>query len=136
MASWSGWLAALFILIAATVPLAYRLREGKRAALGSPPIRAHVLLGLATSIATFVHTGLVLPELGSEAAVGAGGVAFAAGALAFLVMIAHGGLGLGLRDPKRKGRTQQRRRHATTAVVLVTIVLAHVVLLLRARRGV
>ncbi len=135
MASWSGWLAALFIVVAASVPVLYRLREGKRAALGTPPLRAHVLLGLATSIATFVHTGLVLPELGSEAAVGAGGYAFAAGAVAFLVMIAHGGLGLGLRDPKRKDRARQRRRHATTAAILAAIVIAHVVLLMRARMG-
>lgn len=133
MASWSGWIAALLIVLSATVPLGYRLREGKRAPVGTPPIQAHVLLGLATSIATFVHTGLVLPELGSEAAVGGGGLAFAAGAFAFLVLIAHGGLGLGLRDPKRRDRARQRRRHATTAVVLAVIVLAHVVLLLRAR---
>lgn len=135
MASWSGWIAALFILLAAAVPLVRRARDGKRAAVGSPTVRAHVLVGLGTSIATFVHTGLVLPELGSEAAVGAGAWAFAAGALAFLVMIAHAGLGLGLRDPKRKDRARQRRRHATTAAILGVLVAAHVLLLLRARRG-
>jgi hypothetical protein len=133
MGSWSGWIAAVLIVIAASVPLAFRVREHKRAAVGSPTVRTHVMLGLATSIMAFVHTGLVLPELGSEAAVGAGAIAFAAGALAFLVMLAHAGLGLGLRDPKRRDRARQRRRHATTGAILASIVVVHVALLLRAR---
>ena len=133
MASISGWIAAALIALAACVPLLYRARQKKRATPESPTIRTHVLLGLATSIATFTHTGLILPELGSEAAVGGGTLAFLFGAAAFLVMVAHAGLGLGLRNPKLRDRAQRRRRHAITALVLSTMVVAHVVLLLRAR---
>lgn len=133
MASLSGWIAAALIVLAACVPLIYRAREHKRATPDSSTIRAHVLLGLATSIAAFTHTGLILPELGSEAAVGAGALAFVFGAAAFLVMVAHAGLGLGLRNPKIRDRAQRRRRHVTTAVALSAMVLAHVVLLMRAR---
>lgn len=135
MASISGWLAFAFIVLAATVPLLYRAREHKRATPESPTIRTHVLLGLATSLTAFLHTGLVLPELGSEAAVGGGTIAFFAGALAFMVMIAHAGLGLGLRNPKIRDRAERRRRHATTAALLAAIVVVHVVLLLRASHG-
>lgn len=133
MASLSGWIAAALILLAACVPLIYRAREHKRATPDSNTIRAHVLLGLATSIAAFTHTGLILPELGSEAAVGGGALAFVFGAAAFLVMVAHAGLGLGLRNLKIKDRAQRRRRHVTTAIVLSAMVLAHVILLMRAR---
>lgn len=134
MALKSGWLAAALIVLAALVPLLYRARMSKRAAPESPAIRTHVMLGLTTSLATFLHTGLVLPELGSEAAVGGGSVAFLIGALAFLVMVAHGGLGLGLRNPKLRDRAQRRRRHATTALMLAILVVAHVVVLRRGAR--
>jgi hypothetical protein len=133
MASISGWIAAALIVLAASVPLLYRARQKKRATPESPTIRAHVFVGLATSIATFAHTGLILPELGSEAAVGAGALAFLFGAAAFLVMVAHAGLGLGLRNPKLRDRAKRRQRHVTTALVLVSMVVAHVVLLMRAR---
>lgn len=133
MAATSGWLAAALIVLAATIPLLYRARLHRRASIESGAIRGHVMLGLATSLMAFLHTGLVLPELGSEAAVGGGAYGFLVGAVAFLVMVAHGGLGLGLRNPKLRDRAQRRRRHATTAVLLVTLVAAHVVLL---RRGV
>ncbi len=133
MALISGWLAAALILLAASIPLLYRARNHKRASIESPSIRGHVLLGLATSLTAFLHTGLVLPELGSEAAVSGGAYGFLVGALAFLVMVAHGGLGLGLRNPKLRDRAERRRRHATTAVLLVTLVAVHVFLL---RRGV
>lgn len=134
MALRSGWLAAALIVLAAAIPLLYRARMSKRAAPQSAPIRVHVILGLLTSLATFLHTGLVLPELGSEAAVGGGMFAFLVGAIAFLVMVAHGGLGLGLRNPKLRDRAQRRRRHATTAALLALFVLAHVVLLRRGAR--
>lgn len=132
MASISGWLALAFIVLAASVPLLFRLREHKRATPESSTIKGHVWLGLVTSLAAFLHTGLVLPELGSEAAVGGGTIAFFAGAIAFMVMIAHAGLGLGLRNLKIKDRAARRRRHATTAAILASIVLVHVILLLRA----
>jgi cytochrome b561 len=132
MASLSGWLAAALIVIAALLPLLFRMRAGKRATPDSPTIRTHVAVGLLTSMATFLHTGLVLPELGSEAAVGAGAIAFVFGAGAFLVMVAHAGLGLGLRNPKLRDRPQRRRRHVTTGILLTTLVAAHVVLLMRA----
>ncbi len=134
MASISGWVAAALIVLAACVPLLYRARQHKRATPESPTIRAHVLVGLLTSIAAFTHTGLILPELGSEAAVGGGALAFVFGAAAFLVMVAHAGLGLGLRNPKLRDRAQRRRRHVTTAIVLSAMVVAHVVLLLRAKQ--
>ena len=134
MALKSGWLAAALIVLAATIPLLYRAQNQRRAAPESPTIRTHVVLGLLTSFAAFLHTGLVLPELGSEAAVGGGAWGFLAGALAFLVMVAHGGLGLGLRNPKIKDRAARRRRHATTAVILATLVALHVFLLRRGAR--
>jgi hypothetical protein len=134
MASLSGWMAAVLVVLAAVVPLSVRMQTGKRAAPQSPPIRAHVLLGLAVSLTAFVHTGLVLPELGSPASVGGGSIAFFAGAVAFVVLVAHGGLGLRLRDPKLKDRPARRKRHATTGVLLGLAIVAHAVLLLRAGR--
>ena len=61
-ATWTGWLAALAIVVAATIPLATRFRLGKRGAPGSPPIRAHVLLGLVTSytMGGLIHILLVV----------------------------------------------------------------------------
>jgi hypothetical protein len=132
MASYSGWIAALFILVAAWLPLWPRLRTGKRAAPDAKPIRAHVALGLATLAAAFLHTVIVLPDLGSPAAVGGGSVAFALGALAFVVLVVHAGFGLRLRDPKLRRRAESRKRHAVTAMALALAVLAHAIVLLRA----
>lgn len=132
MASLTGWIAAALILVAASIPLTPRARTGKRAAPQSPTIRGHVLVALATSFAAFVHTLVVLPELGSPAAVGAGAIAFVAGAGAFFVLVAHAGFGMRLRDPKLKDRARVRRRHVTTAILLSLAVAVHVVLLLRA----
>lgn len=132
MASLSGWISAALILLAALVPLGARARLGKRAAPGSPPIRGHVALGLATAVIAFLHTGVVLPELGSPAAVGGGTFALLAGALAFVVLVAHAGLGLKLRNPKLKDRARSRRNHVFTGIVLATAVAIHAVLLLRA----
>jgi hypothetical protein len=135
MAALSGWIAALLVLLAAVVPLGVRIRTGKRAAPQSAPIRGHVLLGLLVSLTAFVHTGLVLPELGSPASVGGGSLAFMAGAGAFVVLVAHAGLGHRLRDPKLKDRPKRRSRHATTAVLLAVAIVAHAILLLRAGRS-
>ena len=133
-ATWTGWLAALAIVVAATIPLATRFRLGKRGAPGSPPIRAHVLLGLVTSSFAFIHTILVIPELGSPAATGAGALAVAPAALAFFLLVAHAGLGLQLRDEKLKTRAKTRRSHAMTAVAIAVAVTAHIVTLEQARR--
>lgn len=132
MASLSGWAAAALILFAAFLPLYARARTGKRAAPGSRPIRLHVAIGLATSATAFLHTVIVLPALGSPAAVAGGELAFALGALAFVVLVAHAGLGLRLRDPKLRDRARRRRRHAMTAVALAVAVAAHAALLLHA----
>jgi hypothetical protein len=134
MALWSGWLAAIAILVAGAIPLATRLRLGKRGAPSSPPIRAHVVLGLVTSAFAFIHTILVIPALGSPAATGAGPLAIAPAGLAFFLLVAHAGLGLQLRDEKLKTRAKTRRSHATTAIAIVVAVAIHIFTLEQARR--
>ena len=133
MAWWSGWLATLAIVIAAAIPLGMRLRIGRRAAPSAGAIRTHVILGFVTSAFAFGHTLLVVPALGSPAATGGGMLALAPGGLAFVLLIAHAGLGLQLRDEKLKQRAKTRRSHATTAVAIAIAVAVHVVLLERAR---
>ncbi|MDB4945522.1 MAG: hypothetical protein JWP97_5056 [Labilithrix sp.] len=134
MGWWSGWIATLAIVVAAVIPLLARVRLGKRAAPSSPPIRWHVVLGLVVSAFTFGHTLLVLPELGSPAATGGGMLAIAPAGLAFVLLMAHAGLGLQLRDEKLKRRASTRRSHATTAIAIAVAVAIHVALLERARR--
>lgn len=134
MALWSGWLAAVAIVIAASIPLGTRLRLGKRAPPSSRPIRIHVLLGLITSGFAFLHTILVIPALGSPAATGAGPLAIAPAALAFMLLVAHAGLGLQLRDEKLKTRAKTRRSHAMTAIAIAVAVGLHIVTLEQARR--
>lgn len=134
MASWSGWLAALMIVLAAAVPLGTRLRLGKRAPPSSRPIRIHVVLGLVTSALAFGHTILVIPALGSPAAIGSGPMAIAPAGLAFFLLVAHAGLGLQLRDEKLKTRAKTRRSHAMTAVAIVVAVGIHIFTLEQARR--
>lgn len=129
MEIWTGWLALVAIVSAGAIPLATRLRLGKRGAPGSPPIRAHVVLGLVTSACAFVHTLVVLPALGSPAATGAGMTAIAPAGLAFFLLVAHAGLGLQLRDEKLKTRAKTRRSHAITAALIVVAVSVHVVAL-------
>lgn len=132
VAVWTGWLASAAIVLAALVPIVQRLREGKRAAPGSPSIRLHVTVGLATSAAAFLHTLTVLPALGSAAAIGAGTLALLFGGAAFFLLVAHAGLGLQLRRPKLKDRVSKRRMHTTTAVLIAVVVGLHVLLLVRA----
>ena len=134
MALWSGWLAAVTIVIAASIPLGTRLRLGRRAGPSSSPIRAHVLLGLVTSAFAFIHTFLVIPALGSPAATGGGMTAIAPGGLAFVLLVAHAGLGLQLRNEKLKTRAKTRRSHAMTAVAIAVAVAIHIVALEQARR--
>lgn len=134
MAFYSGWLATIAILIAVAVPIGQRVREGKRGAPGSPSIRLHVLVGLATAALAFAHTLMVIPALGTPAAIGAGVSALLAGGAAFFLLVAHAGLGLQLRDPRLKGRVTKRRQHTTTAILISIAVAIHAVLLEQARR--
>ena len=103
MAFWSGWIAAVAIVLAAIVPLGHRLRTGKRGAPTSPAIRLHVVAG--------------------------GMVALAPGALAFFVLFAHAGLGLQLRSEKLKDRAKKRRAHLATATIIFVAVVVHVIAL-------
>lgn len=134
MALWSGWIAAIAIVLAGAIPLATRLRLGKRGAPTSKPIRMHVVLGLVTTAFAFVHTILVIPALGSPAATGAGPLAIAPAGLAFFLLVAHAGLGLQLRDEKLKTRAKTRRSHAMTAVAILVAVSIHILTLEQARR--
>jgi cytochrome b561 len=128
----SGWFALACIVVAACVPLGARLRAGKRATPGSPPIKLHVMLGFGTSIAAFLHTLLVLPALGSPAAIAGGMLALAPAGAAFFLLMAHTGIGLQLRDEKLRDRAKKRRMHATTAISIACAVGLHVFALLRA----
>lgn len=132
IATWSGWLATIAIVLAALVPAIQRVREGKRAAPGSAPIRHHVTIGLATAALAFFHTLSVLPALGSAAAIGGGTFALLSGGAAFFFLVAHSGLGLQLRLPKLKDRVRKRRMHTTTAVLIAIAVGLHIVMLVRA----
>lgn len=134
MALWSGWLAAIAIVLAGAIPLATRYRLGRRGAPSSTPIRMHVVLGLVTSALAFGHTILVIPALGSPAATGAGPLAIAPAGLAFFLLVAHAGLGLQLRDEKLKTRAKTRRSHAMTAMAIVIAVGIHILTLEQARR--
>jgi hypothetical protein len=134
MAVWSGWLATVAILVAVLVPIVHRLRAGKRGAPGSPPIRLHVIVGLATAALAFGHTFVVIPALGSPAAIGGGVEALFPAGAAFFLLVAHAGLGLQLRDPKLRDRAKKRRMHTTTAILIMIAVGIHVALLERAGR--
>lgn len=137
MASLTGWLAAIAIIVAGVVPLTVRIRQGgRRGAPSSPPIRLHVVLGLSTSALAFGHTVTIIPALGSPAATAGGMLALVPGALGFLVLVAHTGIGLQLRDEKLKGRVSKRRTHLTTALTITVLVALHAgVLLWAGRRG-
>lgn len=134
-AAWiTGWLATLAMAIAASVPIHQRWKHGKRAAPGSEPIRVHVVIGLTVSALAFGHTLLILPELGSPAATAGGVFALLPGGVAFVLMLAHAGLGLQLRDPKLKRRANVRRSHTITATLIAIFVALHAVALERAAR--
>src|SRR4051812_44934433 len=115
IAIWSGWLATAAIVLAALVPIVQRIRTRRRAPPGSPPIRLHVMVGLATAAFAFLHTMAVLPALGSPAVIGGGIFALLPAGAAFFLLVAHAGLGLQLRDPKLRDRVRKRRMHTTTA---------------------
>lgn len=129
MAVWTGWLAALLVVLTGSVPLGIRLRRRRRAALESKPMRAHVIIGLVTGAFAFAHTLFVVPDLGAPGAVGGGMLALGAGVAAFFVLVAHTGLGFQLRRPKLKDRAEKRRAHSMTAALIVVTVTVHVVAL-------
>ncbi len=128
-----GWVAVALIVSAGVVPLATRLRTGRRAVPGSSPIAWHVILGFSASAAALAHALVSFPSLGDPAAVGGGAAALIPAAAAFLLLVAHAGLGLQLREPRLRDRAKKRRAHAITAMAIVVTVGAHVVALLRAR---
>lgn len=134
MAVWTGWLAALLVLLTGSVPVVVRLRQRKRAPPESRPMRMHVVIGLTTGTVAFVHTLLVVPALGAPGAVGGGMLALGAGGLAFFVLVAHTGLGFQLRRPKLRDRAQKRRAHLTTATLVGVAVTVHVVALMVSAR--
>lgn len=129
MALVTGWIAAVLIAFAAAVPIIFRLREGKRAAPSSQPMRFHVALGLSTSGIGFVHTITIVTELGSPGAVTGGAIALAPGALAFFVLMAHTGIGLQLRNERLKDRPRKRSLHRFTAAAIALAVAVHVLAL-------
>lgn len=126
LARWSGWIAVALVVMAALVPLAHRLRYVRRAAPDSRAIRGHVTLGIATALFAFGHTLTSLTALGSERATAAGNLALVPGCLAFLIIVAHVGVGLQLRDPKLRDRASKRRTHLTTAILIALAVGVHV----------
>jgi hypothetical protein len=117
------------VFVAGAIPLGYRLRVGRRAAPNSEPISWHVALGLAVVGAAFIHSVLGVLSLGYPRAIGASELAIWAGVFAALVLMAHVGIGLQLRNPKLRDRTQRRRWHLATALTIAVCALAHAVLL-------
>lgn len=132
LAAWTGWLAAISIVLSALVPLIHRLRAGKRGAPASPAVRLHVTFGFVTSCVAFGHTLTIVPALGSEAATAGGMPALLPGGVAFFLLVAHAGIGLQLRNEKLRDRAKKRRAHMITATSIVLMVTVHAVALLRA----
>lgn len=127
-AAWiTGWLATALMATAAFVPLFQRVTQKKRADLGSRSVSTHVVFGLAAAGLAFLHPLMALFVLGSPEAIGGGVPALAFGGVAFVVLLAHTGLGLKLRDPKLRKRPKSRRAHLTTALTILVAVGAHIV---------
>jgi|GEM_PF-1080450 len=135
LAYWSGWIAALVLAAAGAMPLVVWWRLGSRGGLRARTTRAHIALGLSTVACAFLHTLLVIPSLGSPAAVGSGPLAIAPAGLAFFLLVAHAGLGLQLRGERCRGRERVkiRRTHSLTAIAIVLAVSVHVATLEWAR---
>jgi len=127
---WTGWLAVALVVGAAALALLPRLLQGKRGQLDGPPIRAHVLVGLAVAAIAFGHALTVVPALGSPEAIEGGTLALAPGAAAFCVVVAHVGIGLQLRNPRLRERAKKRRLHLATAITIVLLTAVHVGVLL------
>lgn len=127
----TGWLGFTLVLAAGAVPLVHRAIVRRRAELASPTTRSHVVVGVTASAAAFVHAMTTLPALGSPAAIAGGGVALGSGALAFLLLVAHVGVGLRLRHPKLRKRAETRRTHLGIATAIVIVIVVHAVLIMR-----
>ena len=125
LADWTGWIAAGAMGTAAVVPLAQRVLHKRRAELGSGSVQLHVAVGMTAAGAGFFHPLTALFSLGSPEAIGGGVLGLALGGVAFVVLLAHTGLGLKLRDPKLRGRPRSRRTHLITAITIITCVGAH-----------
>jgi hypothetical protein len=126
LAQWSGWITVALIVSAAVVPIGHRLRAGKRAAPDAPVIRGHVALGVSASLLAFGHTLSALMSLGSERATAGGNLAIVPGCVAFLIVVAHVGLGLQLRDVRLRDRARKRRSHLATAIAIAVAGGVHV----------
>jgi hypothetical protein len=125
-AIWTGWGALLLLALAGAIPLTYRFRTKRRALPSSRPIRAHVVVGLATTAIAFAHSMTTLPSLSSPGAIEGGSAALAPGALAFFLLFAHVGLGLQLRTTHVRDRSRKRRAHALIALCIVVAAVVHV----------
>ncbi len=129
MAFATGWLSTTALIVAALIPLGYRLRMRRRAAPTSKPIRVHVIVGLIVLSLAFLHTLAAIPALGSPAATGGGNLAIVPAGAAFFLLVAHAGLGFQLRRDSLRDRVKKRRAHAATALAIALAVGVHVVLL-------
>ena len=132
LAQWSGWITVALIVSAAVVPIGHRLRFGKRAAPDAPAIRGHVALGVSAALFAFGHTLSALMSLGSERATAGGNLAIVPGCAAFLIVVAHVGLGLQLRDVRLRDRARKRRMHLATAIAIAIAIGVHVGVLVTA----
>ncbi len=121
----SGWFAAALLVLAASVPLVHFVLRRRRAVLESTWVSTHVAIGMGAAGAGFLHPLVALLALGSPGAIGGGDLGLAFGGLAFMMLLAHTGLGLALRDPKLKRRPNARRAHLTTASIILASVAAH-----------
>ncbi|HTJ83600.1 MAG TPA: hypothetical protein VL400_17895 [Polyangiaceae bacterium] len=135
MASWSGWAAAALMLAAVLFPIVHRVRYGKRADLASIWVTSHFAIGLAAAGLAFLHPLAAVLDLGSPEAVSAGAFGLGAGGVAFVILLAHTGLGLKLRNPKLRTRPSSRRKHFGTAIAIVVAVTVHTVACLLGRAG-
>lgn len=124
-----GWLTLGLVFVAGLIPLGYRLREKRRAGPDSKPISLHVTIGVATAAAAFAHALVSVLSLGSASAVSAGNLAIAVGGAALLVLMAHVGIGLQLRNPKLRKRKELRTKHLFTALTIAVCALVHALLL-------
>lgn len=121
------------IALAALVPAVHRVRAGRRALPDSRETSLHVIIGLGAAGVAFVHSLFAVLSLGSASAIGGGVLTLAAGGVAFVVLLAHTGLGLQLRDVKLRRRGEKRRAHTWTASIIAIAAIVHAAALIAAR---